>query len=246
MAGKERACMLRKELNDLIESVLKENLRLNESGLVVLTFGNVSAIDRERSVVAIKPSGVPYGSLTAGDIVLCDMKGNTVESALRPSSDLLTHLALYRAFPGIGGIVHTHSTFATAFAQARLCLPCMGTTHADFFRGEVPVTDSMSPEEISGDYEANTGAMIVRKFADLDIMAQECPAVLVSGHGPFCWGDSPSEAVENAVALEEISRIAWLTFALSADARPIEGALLDKHFFRKHGKNSYYGQKNHE
>lgn len=234
--------MIRETVSELIESVHSGNLRLVDAGLVLLTFGNVSAMDRGKSVVAIKPSGVAYSTMGLDDIVLCDPDGIPIESKLRPSSDLPTHLELYRAFPEIGAVVHTHSTFASAFAQARRGLPCLGTTHADFFYGGIPVTDPMNAEDIAGDYEANTGAMISGKFKESGINARQCPAVLVADHGPFCWGESAEDAVENAIVLEEIARAAWLTLSLSKDAPPVSRALLDKHYFRKHGAGSYYGQ----
>lgn len=235
--------MRRKKFRELIESVRQENLRLNDSGLVLLTFGNVSAIDRGQSVVAIKPSGIDYEALKPDDIVLCDLNGNVIESSLNPSSDLPTHLAIYRAFPEIGAVVHTHSTYTTAFAQACRSLPCLGTTHADFFHGEVPVTDTMTPGDIQTGYEAHTGDMIVKKLKELGVDPMVCPSILVANHGPFSWGATAAKAVENAIVLEEICKMAWLTFALSDKVSPIQQALLDKHYLRKHGENSYYGQK---
>ena len=235
--------MIRKTLGNLIESVWRANLRLKSSGLVILTWGNVSAIDRKRSLVAIKPSGVDYSVLRTDDIVLTDLDGKPIESTLRPSSDLPTHLVLYKAFPEIGAIVHTHSTYATAFAQACRSLPCLGTTHADIFYGEIPVTDVMSRKDVDTDYETHTGDMIAKKLRKLKINPMDCPSIFVAGHGPFSWGETAAKAVENAIALEEVCRMECLTFSLANDVKPIPQFLLDKHFLRKHGKRSYYGQK---
>lgn len=234
---------LRQSLKPLIQAVWRENMRLHASGLVVCTWGNVSAIDREHGVVAIKPSGVAYAGLRPDDIVLTDLRGQPVASALHPSSDLPTHLALYRAFPGIGAVVHTHSTYATAFAQAGRPLPCLGTTHADYFFGTVPVTDCMTRHEIRSNYEANTGAVMVRKIRQLRVDPVACPSILVANHGPFSWGPDAAQAVENAIVLEEICRIAWLTYALNGKSGPVASALLEKHYRRKHGAGAYYGQK---
>lgn len=227
-------------LEGLRAAVLAANLRLVRDGLVVETFGNASGIDRERGLVAIKPSGVDYAKLTAGDLAITDLDGAIVEGGLRPSSDLDTHLALYRAFPGIGGVAHTHSRHATAWAQARREIPCFGTTHADYFRGPIPVTDDMTPEEIGGRYELNTGRVIVRRFAGLDPMAMQ--AVLVAGHAPFTWGVDAAGAAHNAFLLEEVARLALMTVTIDAGARPISDSLRDKHFLRKHGPGAYYGQ----
>jgi L-ribulose-5-phosphate 4-epimerase len=207
---------------------------------VLFTFGNASGIDRAAGLVAIKPSGVPYDQLKPSDIVVVDLDGKPVRGDLRPSSDLPTHLALYRAFEGIGGVVHTHSRWATVWAQAGREIPCFGTTHADYFDGAVPVTDPLPAEEINGDYESNTGLAIVRRFQTLDPLAR--PAVLVAGHGPFAWGRSASEAVHHAVILEELAHMALETVALNPNAQPISQALLDRHFLRKHGPGAYYGQ----
>lgn len=233
---------IRSELKGLIEAVRRQNLRLKEAGLVFGTWGNVSAIDRRRGIVAIKPSGVDYARLTAADIVLTDLEGRRVASRCRPSSDLPSHLALYRAFPEIGAVAHTHSTYATAFAQAGRALPCLGTTHADYFHGAIPVTDSLRPREIAADYELNTGLAIVKKLRELNIRPLACPAVFVAGHGPFVWGADAAAAVESAIVLEEVCRMAWLTCALAGGLRPIPQRLLDKHYFRKHGVYAYYGQ----
>jgi len=220
--------------------VLEANLELVRRGLVVEAFGNASAIDRETGRVVIKPSGVPYDELTAAGLVVADMDGRVVEGPFRPSSDLPTHLALYRAFTGIGGVVHTHSRFAAVWAQAGREIPCLGTTHADYFRGPVPVTEPMTDEEIRSAYEWNTGHVIVRRFEGLD--PAQVPGVLVFGHGPFCWGSSARAAARLAVVLEEIACTAWHTVVLNPEIRPLAPALLDKHFLRKHGPGAYYGQ----
>lgn len=228
-------------LRPLREEVFEANLELVRRGLVIFTFGNASGFDRAAGLVAIKPSGVPYDAMKPEDLVITDLEGHTVEGSLRPSSDLATHLALYRAFEGINGVVHTHSRYATAWAQAGLEIPCLGTTHADYFRGSIPVTSEMQACEIESEYEWNTGQVIIRHFADLDPLAT--PAVLVSGHGPFCWGASPGEAAHNAVIVEELAHTAYLTFTLRADVKSISETLRDKHFLRKHGAAAYYGQK---
>ena len=227
-------------LGNLREEVLKANLELVRRGVVFFTFGNVSGISRAQGLVAIKPSGVPYEELTVEQIVVTDLDGRVVESNLRPSSDLPTHLELYKAFPSIGGVAHSHSEYASAWAQARRAIPCLGTTHADYFHGAVPVTPDMTPEEIGGEYEKATGEVIVRTFRNLDPDA--VPAVLVANHGPFAWGADAAAAVHNAVILEYIARMATHTFAVNAAAAPVSSGLLDKHFFRKHGRGAYYGQ----
>ena len=229
------------DLLQLKTDVFRRNLELVEHGLVVLTWGNVSGIDREAGLVAIKPSGVPYAGMTAEDIVVVDLEGHAVEGRLRPSSDLPTHLALYRAFPSVGGIVHTHSPKAVAWAQARRGIPAFGTTHADHFHGAVPCTRELTPAEVADDYELNTGRVIEERFHDLD--AEAFPGVLVAGHGPFTWGPTPRKAVENAVALEQIAAMALDTLRLDPDAEPAPSYVLDKHYFRKHGPGAYYGQK---
>ncbi len=229
------------DLLQLKTDVFRRNLELVEHGLVVLTWGNVSGIDRETGLVAIKPSGVPYPSMTAEDIVVVDLEGRTVEGRLKPSSDLPTHLALYRAFPSVGGIVHTHSPKAVAWAQARRGIPAFGTTHADHFHGAVPCTRELTPAEVAKDYELNTGRVIEERFHDLD--AEAFPGVLVAGHGPFTWGPTPRKAVENAVALEQIAAMALDTLRIDPDAEPAPSYVLDKHYFRKHGPDAYYGQK---
>jgi L-ribulose-5-phosphate 4-epimerase len=227
-------------LEALRKTVLQANLELVARGLVIDTFGNCSAIARDQGVVAIKPSGVPYDTMRPEDIVLTNLEGRIVEGTLRPSSDLPTHLVLYRAFPQIGGVVHTHSSNATAWAQACREIPCLGTTHADYFRGPIPVTKHLQPEEIEAEYEFNTGQVIVRRFAELDPM--HMPAVLVAGHAPFCWGRSVEEAVHVAVMLEQVAWLASSSLMLNPDARPLSDALRDKHFLRKHGAGAYYGQ----
>lgn len=227
-------------LEQLKAEVLAANLELQTRGLVIYTWGNVSGIDRERGLVVIKPSGVEYDAMTAGDMVVVDLEGRVVEGSLRPSSDLPTHLHLYRQFPKIGGVVHTHSESATAWAQANLGIPCLGTTHADYFYGEIPCTRPMSQREIESDYEWNTGRVITECFAKLNY--EEIPAVLVANHGPFTWGKNAADAVHNSVVLEEVARMALAARTLNPLAPVVSPDLLDKHFLRKHGKDAYYGQ----
>lgn len=227
-------------LDDLRKRVCRANLDLVTHGLVTLTFGNASGIDREKGLVVIKPSGVPYVDLTPEHLVVLDLTGKTIEGDSRPSSDTATHLVLYGNFPGIGGIAHTHSTHAVMFAQACRAIPCLGTTHADHFYGEVPVTRPLTRKEVEDNYEENTGNVIVERFAGLDPM--EMPAVLVAHHGPFTWGRSVTHSVENSVALEEVARTALGTLTLSGTQPPIPQHLLDRHFLRKHGADAYYGQ----
>ncbi len=227
--------------DSLKQQAFDANLALVKHGLVLMTWGNASAIDRARGLVAIKPSGVPYDTMTATDMVVIDLDGRTVEGRYRPSSDLPTHLALYVAWPTIGGVVHTHSTHATMFAQAGSAIPCFGTTHADHFHGPVPVTRVLTEREVLDDYEANTGEVIVERFARIDPL--HVPAVLVATHGPFTWGRDAAEAVHNAVALEEVARMALGTLQINADCEPVPAHILDKHFSRKHGPHAYYGQK---
>lgn len=228
-------------LETLRQEVFDANLELVRRGLVLYTFGNASAIDRGRGLVVIKPSGVPYETMTAADMVVVDLDGAMVEGALRPSSDLATHLVLYKAFPAVGGVVHTHSRHATSWAQARREIPCFGTTHADYFYGPVPVTPPLTREEIESDYEVNTGHVIARRFRDLDPLA--VPAVLVGNHAPFCWGKTVAEAAYMAVVLEEVAAMATQTLIANPNAEPVAQTLLDKHYFRKHGAKAYYGQK---
>jgi L-ribulose-5-phosphate 4-epimerase len=227
-------------LEKLRKEVLEANLELVRRGLVVYTFGNASGIDRESGLVAIKPSGVPYEELKPEHMVVSDLEGKIVEGNLRPSSDLPTHLELYRKFPNIGGVAHTHSEYATAWAQAEQPIPCFGTTHADYFHGAVPVTDRLSPAQINADYERETGVAICHSFRKLD--PERIPAVLVAGHAPFCWGPSASEAAHNAVILEYVARMAYHTLLINAESQPLMRELHDKHFLRKHGRSAYYGQ----
>lgn len=227
-------------VRQLRQQVCEANLELVRRGLVIEAFGNASAIDRQRKLVVIKPSGVAYERLTPASLVVTDLDGQVVEGTQKPSSDLPTHLVLYKTFPAVGGVVHTHSRFATAWAQAGWEIPCLGTTHADYFPGSVPITARMTPGEIRAAYEENTGRVIARRFAELDPSA--VPAVLVHGHGPFCWGPSAESAVRTAVVLEEIAHLAWCTCTLNPKVRPIAAALRQKHFSRKHGPGAYYGQ----
>ncbi len=225
-------------LEELKKRVYEQNIALVRHGLIILTWGNVSAIDRESGLIVIKPSGVSYDSMKAEDMVVIDLDGRIVEGKLRPSSDTPTHIELYKAFPNIGGVVHTHSTYATAFAQAGRDIPPYGTTHADVFYGPVPCAPALTKEEINGEYEKNTGLVIVRAVKDYEAV----PAILVKNHGPFTWGKTPEKAVENAVTLEETAKMAVLTEKLNPCAAEVDKYLLDRHYFRKHGKNAYYGQ----
>jgi L-ribulose-5-phosphate 4-epimerase len=228
----------------LKERVQRANLALVEAGLVILTWGNASGADRDAGVVAIKPSGVPYDRLGVDDIVVLSIKtGEIVEGSTRPSSDTATHLHLYREFPAIGGVMHSHSTYGTSFAQAMREIPCFGTTHADNFYGSIPVTRPMMDAEINQDYELNTGRVIVERFKKGGIDPEQVPGVLVASHGPFAWGLTVEKAVENAIVLEFSARMALNSLALSPGLSPISRTLLDKHFFRKHGPKATYGQK---
>ncbi|WP_336773096.1 L-ribulose-5-phosphate 4-epimerase [Paenibacillus sp. MMO-58] len=227
-------------LERLKQEVLEANLDLPKYGLVTFTWGNVSGIDRKSGLVVIKPSGVPYDKLKLEDLVVVDLDGNKVEGELKPSSDTPTHLVLYKAFPQVGGIVHTHSPWATSWAQAGRGIPALGTTHADYFYGEIPVTRAMTREEIESAYELETGNVIVETFKDKDPMM--IPSVLVNSHAPFNWGKDPHEAVHNAVVVEEVAKMALHAYNLNPDIQPMDQALLDKHFLRKHGANAYYGQ----
>ena len=227
-------------LEELKRTVCEANLLLPKYGLVTFTWGNVSGIDRESGLVVIKPSGVPYEGMTAKDMVVVDLDGNVVEGIWKPSSDTATHLELYKAFPACGGIVHTHSRWATTFAQAGMDIPAMGTTHADYFYGDIPCTRKMSPVEIKGEYEKETGKVIVETFKDKDPAA--IPGVVVHSHGPFAWGTDAMNAVHNAVVMEEVAFMDWHAMMSNPEKGRIQQELLDKHYLRKHGKNAYYGQ----
>lgn len=228
-------------LEKLKKEVLEANLELPKRNLVIYTWGNVSAIDRESGLVVIKPSGVPYDELRSEDFPVVDLDGNVVEGELNPSSDTPTHLELYKEFPDIGGVIHTHSPWCTKWAQAGRPIPALGTTHADYFYGEIPVTRKLTEAEIQQDYEKNTGKVIVETFENRDHIV--VPGVLVHGHGPFNWGDNALKAVENAVVMEEVAKFAYYTQSLTLDVEPIDDYLLDKHYLRKHGSNAYYGQR---
>ncbi len=225
-------------LEELKRRVYEQNIALVKHNLVVLTWGNVSA--RQGDFVVIKPSGIDYSTMTADDMVVVDLGGNIIEGRYRPSSDTPTHIQLYKSFYGIGGVVHTHSTYATAWAQAGKNIPAYGTTHADLFYGQVPCTRSLTKEEIEENYELNTGRVIAETFEKLDPVA--VPAVLVKNHGPFIWGATPEKAVENSVTLEQVAKTAYITGLINPKAEKVDQNLLDKHYFRKHGKNAYYGQ----
>lgn len=227
-------------MKQLKQQVFAANMDLPRYGLVTFTWGNVSEIDRERGWVAIKPSGVAYESLTADDIVVLDLAGNVLEGRYRPSSDTATHLALYRQYPDIGGVVHTHSTHATAWAQAGLPVPALGTTHADYFLGDIPCTRPLSEAEVQGDYELNTGKVIIETLGDAQPL--HTPGIVVWQHGPFAWGKDAHEAVHNAVVMEEVARMAWLARGINPQLKPIDNWLMEKHFSRKHGPDAYYGQ----
>ena len=229
-------------LEALKQAVFEANLLLPKHNLVTFTWGNVSGVDREKGLMVIKPSGVEYDTMTAEDMVVVDLKtGKKVEGDLNPSSDTDTHVVLYNAFPEIGGIVHTHSRWATTFAQAGRGIPALGTTHGDYFYGEIPCTRKMTPDEIGGKYELETGNVIVETFKDKQ--PNDIPAILVHSHGPFCWGTDPKNAVHNAVVLEEVAFMAWHALQMRPDLPPMQQELLDKHYLRKHGANAYYGQK---
>lgn len=232
-------------LEELKKQVFEANMELPKRGLVVFTWGNVSGIDREKNLVVIKPSGVDYETMTWEDMVVVDLDGQVVEGAYKPSSDTATHVALYKAFEELGGIVHTHSSWATTFAQAGMSIQPFGTTHADYFYGEVPVTRDMTQEEVQGAYELETGNVIIETFENKDIKPMDVPAVLVKEHGPFTWGKDCKEAVYHAVVLEEVAKMAYATCMLrqAGETYPMKQTLLDKHFLRKHGANAYYGQK---
>ena len=227
-------------LKKLKAEVFKANLDLVKHGLVIFTWGNVSAIDRKTGLVVIKPSGVSYDVMTADDMVIVDLDGKVVDGKLKPSSDLATHLELYKAFPNIGGVVHTHSTYATAWAQAGCDVPNIGTTHADYFAQEIPCTRMMTEEEVKGEYEKETGKVIIERFASIN--ADHVPAVLVCNHGPFSWGKDAHDAVHNAVVMEQVSKMAYVAYTVNPNLQ-MNPLLIDKHFMRKHGPNAYYGQK---
>lgn len=229
--------------DQLKQRVYQTNMDLQKSGLVVLTWGNASGADRKAGVMAIKPSGVAYDVLKHSDIVVLEIAtGKIVEGTARPSSDTPTHLHLYQQFPNLGGVVHTHSTYGTCFAQAGRDIPCLGTTHADNFYGAIPCTREMTADEIKGEYELNTGKVIVERFTKHGIDPDQVPGVLVASHAPFAWGSTPEKAVENAIVLEFTAQMALHTFALNPNVKPISQVLLDKHFLRKHGPGAYYGQ----
>ena len=229
-------------LQELKESVCRANLKLVEYGLVVLTWGNVSALSEDGKYVVIKPSGVPYEIMKPEHMVVTDLEGNVCSGTLHPSTDLMTHLELYRAFPGIGGVVHTHSRWATALAQAECDLPCYGTTHADYFYGTVPCSRDLTIREIQLGYERSTGLVIAETFRERGIDPMAVPGVLVRKHGPFTWGKTPEKAVENALVLDECAHLALLTKCFRPDAAPAPQSILDKHYSRKHGAGAYYGQ----
>lgn len=229
-------------LESLKQQVLEANLLLPKFGLVTFTWGNVSAIDRESGLIVIKPSGVPYDGMTANDMVVVDLEGKVVEGKWRPSSDTPTHVELYKAFPNIGGVCHTHSSFATGWAQAGRDVPCYGTTHADHFYGDVPCLRCLTKAEIDEAYERNTGTLIVSEFNRLHLDPVAMPAVLLKNHGPFTWGKDATTAVHNAVVLEECAKMAYRTEQINPSVQPAPQELLDKHYLRKHGKNAYYGQ----
>ncbi|MCP4760835.1 MAG: L-ribulose-5-phosphate 4-epimerase [archaeon] len=230
------------KLRELKERVCSANIELQTSNLVIHTWGNVSGIDREQNLVVIKPSGVPYEKLKPSDMVVVDFNNKIVEGDLKPSSDTKTHIVLYQNFPEIGGVVHTHSTYATSWAQAIKSIPCYGTTHADYSPGEIPCTEVITDNQIEGDYELETGKMIINTFKNGGFSSKYTPMVIVASHGPFTWGDTPEKAVYNAIVLEEVAKMAFNTININTDISPVKKSLIDKHFQRKHGKNAYYGQ----
>jgi len=227
-------------MKQLKQQVYEENMALPRHGLVTFTWGNVSAIDRERQCIVIKPSGVAYEEMSASDMVVVDMNGTILEGEYRPSSDTATHLALYQRYPELGGIVHTHSTHATAWAQAGLSIPALGTTHADYFFGDIQCTHALTIEEVQGEYELNTGKVIIETLGNNNPL--HTPGIVVYQHGPFAWGKSAKDAVHNAVVLEEVARMAWIARGINPGLKPIDSYLMNRHFQRKHGPNAYYGQ----
>lgn len=231
-------------LESLKKAVYEANMELPKRGLVTYTWGNVSGIDRETGYFVIKPSGVDYETMTSEDMVVMDLNGNKIEGKYKPSSDTPTHIELYKKYPEIGGIVHTHSTWATSWAQACRSIPLYGTTHADYFYGSIPCARSLTPEEINGEYEKNTGLVIIETFEDKGINPMHIPGVLCANHGPFTWGKDASEAVHNAVVLEEVAKMSCYTESINKHVQPAPQTIADKHFLRKHGENAYYGQKN--
>lgn len=229
-------------LEELKQKVFKANLELPKNDLVKLTWGNVSGIDRKSNLIVIKPSGVPYEEMSAEDMVVVDLDGNVVEGRLRPSSDTPTHIVLYKTYSELGGIVHTHSTWATIWAQACMPVPELGTTHADSFYGEIPCTRKLTKNEVEGEYEKETGNVIVSTFKEKNLDVSSMPGVIISCHGPFTWGKDPFDAVHNAIILEQVCNMAYHTVLLNKDVKPVDQYLADKHYLRKHGKNAYYGQ----
>ncbi|HBS7068496.1 L-ribulose-5-phosphate 4-epimerase UlaF [Klebsiella pneumoniae] len=228
-------------MQQLKQQVFEANMDLPRYGLVTFTWGNVSAIDRQRGLVVIKPSGIAYESMTVDDMSVVDLQGHVVEGRWRPSSDTATHLALYRRYPDLGGLVHTHSTHATAWAQAGLAIPALGTTHADYFFGDIPCTRALSAQEVDEAYELNTGQVIIETLGEANPL--HTPGIVVYQHGPFAWGKDTHEAVHNAVVMEEVARMAWIARGINPQLQPIDSWLMNKHFQRKHGPNAYYGQK---
>ena len=228
-------------MQQLKQQVFEANMDLPRYGLVTFTWGNVSAIDRQRGLVVIKPSGIAYESMTVDDMSVVDLQGHVVEGRWRPSSDTATHLALYRRYPDLGGVVHTHSTHATAWAQAGLAIPALGTTHADYFFGDIPCTRALSAQEVDEAYELNTGQVIIETLGEANPL--HTPGIVVYQHGPFAWGKDAHEAVHNAVVMEEVARMAWIACGINPQLQPIDSWLMNKHFQRKHGPNAYYGQK---
>lgn len=227
-------------MQQLKQQVFEANMALPRHGLVTFTWGNVSGIDRDKQYIAIKPSGVPYETMSAEDMVIVDMKGVVIEGKYRPSSDTATHLALYKQYPEIGGVVHTHSTHATAWAQAGLSIPALGTTHADYFFGDIPCSRPLTSEEVQGEYELNTGNVIIETLNNVNPL--HTPGIVVYQHGPFAWGKSIEDAVHNAVVMEEVAQMAWISRGINPQLKPIDSYLMNKHFQRKHGENAYYGQ----